>query len=351
MTFQIVDKRSTKTRVAYKLWNLWASSSSPIFNKLTSFTSKLNRILINKRLTSRTAISQNPKVISIGNLSLGGSGKTPIAIKIASDLLETGLKVAVLVRGYGSADTGPFIVGPENQNAGDEALMIVRLLPEVVVVQSRDRVQGYQLAKDVVDIVIIEDGFQTAGLNRHVDILILDKWDIQEGDSVPQVGNVIPWGPFRESIDAINRADCLLVPADDNQSDLLKEYNGIPIFSYSRSSILSLDGSDDYALISGIANPEQFEKQCIIKLGRNPVASYRYDDHKAYFQADIVQIISNHGNAATTWFTTAKDYIKLADIWPDSVNFKVVDLQINWLGNSPIQFILQEKGEQHGRNL
>ncbi|MBT7311830.1 tetraacyldisaccharide 4'-kinase [bacterium] len=345
MTFQIVDKRSTGTRAAGKLWKSWASNSSPIFNKLTIFTSKLNKILINKRIASRTVIPANPKVISIGNLSLGGSGKTPLAIKIASDLQETGLKVAILVRGYGSADAGPFIVGAENKNAGDEALMIAQALPEAVVVQSRDRVQGYNQVKDIVDIVIIEDGFQTAGLSRHIDILILDKWDFQRGTPVPQIGNVIPWGPFRESIDAIDRADCLLVPAEDTQDTLPTDYNGIPIFSYSRNSILSLDDTGDYALISGIANPEQFEKQCIRKLGRNPVASYRYDDHKAYSQADIGQIIDNHGNAETTWFTTAKDYVKLVGMWPDSVDIKVVDLQVKWLGTSPIQFILHEKGE------
>ncbi len=345
MRFQIVDKRSTGTRAAHKLWKLWSSNSSPIFNKLTLLTSKFNKYLLGKRVASRTAIPVNPKVISIGNLSLGGSGKTPLAIKIASDLQEAGQKIAILVRGYGSADTGPFIVEPGNHTAGDEALMIAKSLPEAVVVQSKDRVQGYKLVKDIVDVVIIEDGFQTAGLSRHFDFLILDKWDFQKGTPVPQVGNVIPWGPFRESLSAIDRADCLLIPAEDFQGKLLTEYNGTPIFNYSRNSMLSMDDTGDYALISGIANPEQFEKQCIRKLGRNPVASYRYDDHKAYSQADIMQIINNHDTAETTWFTTAKDYVKLADIWPDSVKVEVVDLQISWLGISPTQFILQEKGE------
>ncbi len=223
--------------------------------------------------------------------------------------------------------------------------MIAQALPEVVVVQSRDRVQGYKLVKDSVDIVVIEDGFQTAGLSRHIDILILDKWKYQEGIPVPQVGNVIPWGAFRESIDAIDRADCIFSPAEDIGGTLPTDYKGIPIFNYSRNSILSLDNTGDYALISGIANSEQFEKQCTKKLGRNPVASYRYDDHKAYSQANIMQLTDNHGNAATTWFTTAKDYVKLVNIWPCTVEIKVVDLEIEWFGNNPIQFLLQKNGE------
>ena len=268
-----------------------------------------------------------------------------MAIKVASDLLELEMKIAILVRGYGSADAGPFIVDAENHKAGDEALMIAQALPEVVVVQSQDRVQGYQLVKDTVDVVIIEDGFQTAGLDRHIDILILDKWKIQDGNLVPRVGNVIPWGPYRESIDAIDRADCLLISAEENESISQINYNDIPVFSYSRNSILSMECTGNYAIISGIANPEQFEKQCIRKLGRNPVACYRYDDHEAYSQTDVLQVVNNHGNAETAWFTTAKDYVKLTDIWPDSVKINVVDLQINWLETSPIQFIIQKEGE------
>jgi len=345
MKYKIVDKRSTGTRLAFKLWDAWSSNSSSIFNRLTLLTSKFNRFLLKQRVASRTVISSNPKVISIGNLTLGGSGKTPLAIKIASDLLELEMKVAILIRGYGSSDAGPFVVNAENQNAGDEALMIAQSLPEVVVVQSKNRVNGYQLVKDIVDVVIIEDGFQTAGLNRHIDILILDKWENKDGKLVPQVGNVIPWGPYRESADAIDRADCLLISADENKSISQTDYNGIPIFSYSRNSILSIEGVGDYALISGIAKPEQFERQCIRKLDRNPVACYRYDDHQDYSHADVVQIVNNHGNAETTWYTTAKDYVKLADIWPESVKIKVVDLQIDWLGISPTQFIMQKKGE------
>lgn len=345
MRYRIVDKRSTGTRVAYKLWNAWSVNSSPIFSKLTVLTSKFNRFLIGKRVAGRTEISLTPKVISIGNLTLGGSGKTPLAIKIASDLLELEMKVAILVRGYGSADAGPFIVSAENHTAGDEALMIANSLPEAVVVQSKNRVKGYQLIKDAVDVVIIEDGFQTAGLNRHIDILILDKWNIQNCKLVPEVGNVIPWGPYREAIDAIDRADCILIYADENMNITQTDYNGVPIFKCSRNSLLSIEGTGDYAIISGIANPEQFEKQCIRKLGKKPVACYRYDDHKAYSQADIEQIISNHDDAETTWYTTAKDYVKLAGKWPDSVKVNVVDLKINWLGTSPIQFILQQKGE------
>jgi tetraacyldisaccharide 4'-kinase len=352
MNYPIMDKRYRTTKFALKLWKIWSNDSSVIFKFLSAFSSKINEKIIENRISNRIAISDNPKVISIGNISVGGSGKTPLAIKIASDLLALDKRVAILVRGYGSNILGPFIVDSQNSDAGDEAREIAEKLPNAVVVQSRDRFKGYSKIKDIVDYVIIEDGFQTAGLFRHLDMVILDRYELNDETLIPKAGKIIPWGPYRESESAINRADCIFVNIDSNEKMPTSNSLNLPMFSFTRQSRLEISINDitEYAIISGISNPEQFEKHCINIMGLNPVIACRYDDHHSYSKSDIFSNILSDHYSGVTWLTTAKDQVKLREILPDNIHLEVVNLHVDWVRESPLQFILNECQESNGFN-
>jgi tetraacyldisaccharide 4'-kinase len=166
-------------------------------------------------------------VVSIGNLTVGGTGKSPLAIGLARGLMDADLRVAVISRGYGGSGrgSGPLLVsdgsgplvGPDL--AGDEPVMIARATSAVVIV-SRHRYLGARLARDHygAQLIILDDGFQHLGLARQADLVLLD---VNE-----PFGNrwALPAGPLREPLSALADADlCLFVQRDNDQAAPLPE--------------------------------------------------------------------------------------------------------------------------------
>src|SRR5208282_377573 len=133
-------------------------------------------------------------VVVIGNLTVGGSGKTPLTVWLATQLKARGLTVGIVIRGYGGASRGPLRVEPgtDPRLAGDEAVLLARRTGAPVVV-GRDRVAAAQLLADEVDLVIADDGLQHYRLARDLEIVVVD--------GVRRFGNgrLLPAGPLRES--------------------------------------------------------------------------------------------------------------------------------------------------------
>jgi tetraacyldisaccharide 4'-kinase len=280
-------------------------------------------------------------VISIGNLSIGGTGKTPVTIWMCEFLLEMGLHPAVLTRGYGRSGNSPGRVPLLGNTAelsdlfGDEPVMISERLPSTPVWVGRDRAASGKaaLARSAVDVFVLDDGFQHLSLDRDLDIVLLDC------RSPFGNGFVLPVGPLREPSANLKRADAFVITRVDTDADaaplrdkLERLFPGIPVFScrhkvrgisLGKGEPLFDPGAfrDRRAVVfAGIAGPEGFFKD-IREAGIRICDSFGFPDHHRYTAGDFSRIFhaaSEHG--AELIITTAKDAVRIPLLYRDSVS-------------------------------
>jgi tetraacyldisaccharide 4'-kinase len=260
-------------------------------------------------------------VVSIGNLSAGGTGKTPMVAWVVRELQRRGLRPGLLSRGYGAK------AGELN----DEALLLAELLPGVPHVQDADRARGGRaLCELQVDVVVLDDGFQHRRLARDLDIVLIDAlrpWGLpRESDSSEPLAAFLPRGLLRERPSALSRAHCVVLTRVDQarQSDLV-ELRGeiaraapgvaLAAATHRAARLRGLDGREvelgelrgrGVDLASGIGNPQAFEAS-VRGLGATIGEHRQFDDHHAYSESDL-DGLARDGR----WLvTTAKDAVKL----------------------------------------
>ena len=267
-------------------------------------------------------------VISIGNLTVGGTGKTPICLWLAQELTRRGFKVAILSRGYLRKETLPVIMAAgtnglppaelrdEVARAGDEPSMMAQIYGQTVGVGKNRYQTGLELLRQQdVDVFILDDGYQHRRLNRDVDLLLL-------GDD--SNGRTLPSGPFREPRRALRRADYfLLTGAAEEWRALLPAGGESRCFTGSLRSValIGLEGGrwKEYPLsllyrskilaVSGIADPSGFYRM-IGEWDGDIVDALQYPDHHAYTSQDW-QEISRRARNVELVLTTEKDILKL----------------------------------------
>jgi tetraacyldisaccharide 4'-kinase len=287
------------------------------------------------------------KVISIGNITVGGTGKTPMVIMLANLLKGHGYKPAVLSRGYGGKNRNSINVVSdgrrifmEHDEAGDEPALIAGSLNDIPVITGRERYLTGKYAVDHMgaDILILDDAFQHRSLYRDIDIVLLN-------DKRP-FGNgfLLPRGTLREPAKALNRADVIVLTGSDREVEEIAIDRGlppVPIFrGYHRPK--DLVQGDTYPLeylkgktvcaFAGIADPESF-KRTIISLGGEVVAFVRFSDHHRYTERDLKEIRRESlSHSAAITITTEKDGIKLTgfpdflcDIFLLRIEMKIID--------------------------
>jgi tetraacyldisaccharide 4'-kinase len=254
--------------------------------------------------------------VSIGNLTVGGTGKTPMAAWFARELVLRGARPAIVLRGYGD----------------DEPLVHRVLNPDVPVIVAPDRADGVaRAAKEGADIAVLDDAFQHRRVQRIADVVLVsaDRWT---GDV-----RLLPAGPWREPLDALRRATLIVVTrkaASDAMVDqlherLAREVRNVPRVSVrfalgmlvrvSRDgepretrSLESLRGASTHAVLS-IADPAAFQSQ-LAELGAT-VRPHVFPDHHAFTTEEISRIASGI-SANDTVVCTLKDAVKLAPVWP-----------------------------------
>jgi tetraacyldisaccharide 4'-kinase len=291
----------------------------------------------------------NVPIISVGNLTLGGTGKTPLVKWLARRIQDTGARVTLLSRGYGAA------TGEQN----DEARELAQALPNVPHVQNRDRVVGAQSAIDTYgpDVILLDDGFQHRRLGRDLDIVLLDALEPFG------FGHVFPRGTLREPLSGLARANivCLsradAVPADTREhvrhqvaeiapSAVWCELAHVPthlVNTAGATETLDLVRGKPVAAFCAIGNPAGF-RHTLATLGCDVVSLREFADHHVFSSAELETVTSAaRDSSAEVVLCTQKDLVK-------SSHEKLGDLPL-WAVNIEMRFLvgqqsLEEKLDQ-----
>jgi tetraacyldisaccharide 4'-kinase len=289
------------------------------------------------------------RVISIGNLTLGGTGKTPMVIAVAGLLSENRKHPAVISRGYGRQDEAKILVVSDGQSllvdartGGDEPVLIGSKLSGVPVVVGNKRYEAAQfvLKRFHPDIVILDDGFQHLKLRRDLDIVLVDAAD-PFGN-----GKLFPAGILREPVTALRRAHAVVITRADASGSVeelrenIRRISVAPVFtSFHRPVDLVADRISGFKplsvlrgtrvlALSGIARPASF-LSLLTSLGAFIAAECAYPDHHDYKKSDLVEVFQKAADhAADMIVTTEKDAIRLRELKPDGIWALRIELSV-----------------------
>lgn len=275
-------------------------------------------------------------VVSIGNLTVGGTGKTPLVASVANILLRRGWKPGILTRGYGRGSKSEMIVVSPGEGRvadaaeiGDEPALLARALPQVPLVICADRFRGGQIAEERfhVDVHILDDGFQHLALARDVDVVALDSTQPLSD------GNLLPAGRQREPLSALGRAQIVMLTRMDSADPpsleelVLKVHPAAKIFR-SRTELKgwanALSGepasvdrvrTQEVAAFCGIGNPRAFFAD-LRRWGFRLVAEDAFPDHHVYTGDEIRRLVDGaRRNGAAALLTTQKDAVRFSPEW------------------------------------
>ncbi|MFQ5456317.1 MAG: tetraacyldisaccharide 4'-kinase [Nitrospirota bacterium] len=294
------------------------------------------------------------KVLSVGNLTLGGTGKTPIVIYLAEQLHNKGKRVGIISRGYKGKEKRVVLISDgkgvlsDPSSAGEEPYLIAARVKDIAVATGSDRfMAGNLIIKEAdSDIIIMDDGFQHISLNRDIDILLID--------ATNPFGNgyLIPRGILREPLSCIKRASAIMITRMDsinNERVLksiirdIKRYNkSAPIFKiwFRPAKLINLVTNKERGIellkgksiiaVSGIGNPEAFISG-LVKSGVSQVFDMTYPDHYIYKRVDINDIKEVAGRQSVDLIiTTEKDAVKIKELLsPDIDNFFALRIDID----------------------
>ncbi|MBI4573559.1 MAG: tetraacyldisaccharide 4'-kinase [candidate division NC10 bacterium] len=271
-------------------------------------------------------------VICVGNLTVGGSGKTPCTIALAQWFQARGRYPGILLRGYGRHGSGVTVAADARADharweaVGDEAMLLARHLPGVPVVVGANRFQAGMeaLRRFRLDVLLLDDGFQHRQLHRDLDLAMVDATDPFGG------GRLLPRGRLREPVSSLGRAHAIILSRSDQASDLpglrrcLERIapGVVQILTRHRPSRLTeLEGGEERPLsslqgrrllaVSGIANPAAFHRT-LTALGGVVAGAAAFPDHHPYAPADLSQVArAAHEVRAELVVTTEKDAVRM----------------------------------------
>lgn len=335
-------------------------------SKLFKVAVKARRFLYNVRILRDSTLGV--QVIAIGNLTVGGTGKTPVVEKFARELQDQGRHVAILSRGYRSKppplarrvldrllfqrdSTPPRVVSDgkslllDSETAGDEPYMLASNLKDVVVLVDKDRVKSgrYAIEKFGCDTLLLDDGFQYWKLRgRRQDIVLIDYQQPFGND------HLLPRGTLREPPSHLARASTIFITKSDGKTEALRQRistlnpnAGIiecihqplyfeDVFTGERRGLEILQ-SKKVASLSGIAQPESFE-QSLVRLGGELVYSKRFADHHRFTQQEIINAINrSKKRQAAMIITTQKDAVRFPKIDRRDLPFYFMRVEIKIL--------------------
>lgn len=273
-------------------------------------------------------------VVCIGNLTAGGTGKTPTAVSIAKILKEQGLNPFFVSRGYGGKLSGVIVDTQQHtaQQVGDEPLLLAR---EAGVSVNADRFQAAQKALEAgADIIVMDDGFQNPGLKKDVSFLVFDG-GFGVGNAWP-----LPAGPLRENFDAgLKRADAAIIIGNDT-AGLKERLQNLPVFSGKMQALPLEDTQTPAIAFAGIGRPEKFYNS-LKELGVRVTKTFDFPDHHYYTEKELRELIDLAWKEDAQLITTAKDFVKI----PQELrhHFKVLEIEIEWQDKAALENFIRDK--------
>lgn len=267
-----------------------------------------------QRGTLRTVKLERP-VISVGNITAGGTGKTPIVEWVAKTLAREGKRVCILTRGYRRKNPRAQVVVSDGQSimatpaeAGDEPFLLANnLLGSAAVICNADRVRAGRYAIEIFgsECFVLDDGFQHFRLARDLNIVTIDATNPWGG------GRLLPYGRLREPISGLSRADCVVLTRCDQAADVTHIRDLSPVFESTMRVVRPPQVEGPLAAFCAVGNPESFFEQ-VRKHGYELVFEKAFTDHHWYTQYDINNLIkAANESGAKSLITTAKDAVKL----------------------------------------
>ncbi len=267
-------------------------------------------------------------VICIGNITVGGSGKTPVTIALQLLLKEMGIRACVVSRGYGGKNKYPHYVTKNDtfRKVGDEPIIISK---KGAVIVSKVKKDGIMKAyKDGFDIVLLDDGYQNSQINKDLSLVVVDS-EILFGNEY-----IFPLGPLRESINSgLSRANAVIFVSNNyklNTSKIenLRSENKIPVIEgfIHKKKISKHNKNQKVLAFSGIAFPDKFFKT-LDNMGYTVVKKKVFPDHYPYNLKDIIKLKNYAENYELKLITTEKDIVRIPKKFHDFIDIIQIEFQ------------------------
>lgn len=293
----------------------------------------------NRRFDRGDGVRRLPcPVVSVGNLSVGGTGKTPVVAWVSRVLAKAGWRPVVALRGY----------RPDASGRSDEAMLHREALPDVPIAVGADRfeaVRGLGEPRDSRTVVVLDDGFQHRRLHRDFDLVLIDATRHELAD------RLLPLGRLREPPESLVRADAVVVTRspdlDASLAGAIERFNGtaplawtrhawpgLAIWRGGRSEVVPVSwlAGRRVATLLGVGNPDPIRREVAAAGGRE-IVSIPAQDHDRYGDARLARVLDRCRTASSidAVFTTAKDWVKLRSRWPGDLPVVVPELSIEFL--------------------
>lgn len=294
---------------------------------------RLRNLLFDKKIFETKSV--NAKVISVGNITLGGSGKTPAVIYVTNLLKNQNKNIGVLSRGYGRSSTGYQLVSDGSNlltnvvQCGDE-MYHTALECKVPAAVCENRVGGAkQLINDTgINFLVLDDAYQHRWINRDINLLIFEQRFLVSSDFFNH--NLLPTGTMREPFSSVKRADAVIINRKFSDAELIpqnriKYFKNVPVFTahYNAINFVDINSKKEYNLeefngqrslvVSGIANPYSF-LNILRQTNVDTTNKMIFKDHKRYLLKEIENIRKKfYSTNSHSVVTTEKDAVKLSN--------------------------------------
>jgi tetraacyldisaccharide 4'-kinase len=278
----------------------------------------------------RPGVAPGIPVLCIGNLTVGGAGKTPTALAVARLLAAAGERPVFLSRGYGGRLAGPVQVDPRRHGAtdvGDEPLLLAREAPAII---ARDRVAGARAAVAAgASVIVMDDGFQNPSLRKDAALLVID------GRRGIGNGRVLPAGPLRAPLaPQLARADAILVVGEASAAAAVvaaARGRGLKVFHGRLTpdpAAVAAIGARKVLAFAGIGDPEKFFAT-LAEAGIEAPVRRAFSDHHGYTPQEAAGIVADAARHGLVPLTTEKDFVRLSGALADCTQVLPVTLELD----------------------
>lgn len=316
---------------------------TPKYWQSNSFTSKilsplgfLYGLMTQLRLKLKSPHKVSIPVVCIGNITAGGTGKTPVSISIAKLLATEMYNPFFVSRGYGGKLQDVIVNNKKHtaKDVGDEPLLLSKQAP--VVVNANRYAAAQKAVEQGADIIIMDDGFQNPSLHKDLSFLVFD------GNYGIGNGKIIPSGPLRETLEnGTKRADSIIILGKDKH-DLAKRC-GLPAFFGHTEAVQTTINNQDVVAFAGIGHPQKFYHS-LKQQGFNVVKTIDFPDHHFYTREELENIINEAKKLNAQIYTTSKDFVKIPPLYSQDIN--VLEVAVVWDNPEELISFIKQKTKQ-----